>query len=53
MIKNNLKNQIAINKNDMNTLVIYYDYCIKLNKFFRIYDSSLPIPEIITTVLSR
>ncbi|KAL4472560.1 hypothetical protein ABPG74_018509 [Tetrahymena malaccensis] len=53
MIKNNLKYQIQVTKDDIQNLKVYYEYCIKLNKLYRIYDGSVNLQQIIDQVIKQ
>ncbi|EAR97735.2 tetratricopeptide repeat protein (macronuclear) [Tetrahymena thermophila SB210] len=53
MIKNNLKYLIQVKKDDILNLKVYYEYCIKLNKLYRIYDGSINLQQIIEQIIKQ
>lgn len=52
MIKNNLMIEMKQFPDDTMSAKVYYLYCIKLNKFFHLYDASYPLEKIIVKVLT-
>ncbi|KAL4499926.1 hypothetical protein ABPG72_015275 [Tetrahymena utriculariae] len=53
MIKNNIKYLIQVNQDDLLNLKVYYEYCIKLNKLYRIYDGSIDLYKIIQQIIKQ